>query len=360
MHRRNIHYWKCDRDAAFHGTSPSNAAHDIQPILQSLLARHFDFSNLTLTPAAGQGIHLTWTADLDGTPIFIRVAHGPETHSQLEVESALLSELTQRNIPVPKVIAFDDSRQTVPFGWQALQRIAHPDLNHWLKLGQLDHQKIPFQIGQSIARWQSFQPSGFGILELSPQNHLHGGHPSYPDYFNLHLNRHLDFLQSHRFINHSLAERILRSTQEAEPLLHLETGVLVHKDLALWNILGSPHQVAAFIDFEDAIVGDPTEDLALLACFHPSEFVNHAIRGFETIKPLPSAFLPRFWIHLLRNMIVKAVIRTGAGYFNRTDSFFLINRGNSGSDLQSITQSKLLSALHGFENQLEINTQSLP
>jgi fructosamine-3-kinase len=360
MHRRNIHYWKCDRDPAFHGTSPSNAAHHIQPVLQSLLARHFDFPNLTLSPAGSQGIHLTWTADLNGTSIFIRVAHGPESHSQLEVESALLAELHQHNIPVPKVIAFDDSRQTAPFGWQALQHIPHPDLNHWHKLGQLDHQKIPFQIGQSIARWQFLQPPGFGILELNPQKHLTGGHLAYPNYFQLNLNRHLDFLQSHGFIDNALAARILRSTQEAEPLLHLEKGVLVHKDLALWNILGSPNQVAAFIDFEDAIVGDPTEDLALLACFHSSQFVKHAIRGFETIKPLPPAFLRRFWIHLLRNMIVKAVIRTGAGYFNRTDSFFLINQGATGSDLQSITQSKLLSALHGFENQLEINTQSLP
>lgn len=34
---------------------------------------------------------------------------------------------------------------------------------------------------------------------------------------------------------------------------------------------------------------------------------------------MPSEHLRRFWLHLLRNMIVKAVIRTGAGLFDRAE-----------------------------------------
>jgi Ser/Thr protein kinase RdoA (MazF antagonist) len=29
-------------------------------------------------------------------------------------------------------------------------------------------------------------------------------------------------------------------------------GCLVHKDLALWNILGTEREIAAFIDFDDS------------------------------------------------------------------------------------------------------------
>ncbi|MFN9915135.1 MAG: phosphotransferase, partial [Pirellulaceae bacterium] len=39
-------------------------------------------------------------------------------------------------------------------------------------------------------------------------------------------------------------------------MLNLPLGCLVHKDLALWNILGTRDQIAAFIDFDDAISGD--------------------------------------------------------------------------------------------------------
>ncbi len=360
MHRRNIHYWKCDRESAFCGTSPSDAAQQIQPVLQSLLASHLNEPTLTLAPAGGQGIHLTWIAHLRGKQLFVRVAHGPESASQLEVESTLLQQLDDLSIPVPKVVACDDSRKIAPFGWQILEYIQQPDLNHWHKLGKLHPREIPFQIGQTIARWQSLTPNGFGILELSDHQNLIGGHASYPAYFNLNLDRHLDFLQTRGFMDDSLCGRVRQTMEAALPLLHLHKGVLVHKDLALWNILGSPDQVAAFIDFEDAIVGDPTEDLALLACFHPGTFVNHAMTGFQSVTPLPEDFRRRFWIHLLRNMVVKAVIRVGAGYFERTDACFLINTGSTGSDLRSITRTKLLNALDGFQNNLEINIDSLP
>lgn len=360
MQRRNIHYWKCDRPDAFHGIARSDAEERIRPVLQSLLASQFSCPTLTLAPAGGQGIHLTWTCRIHDTSLFVRVAHGLDSNAQLTVESALLAQLSQLNIPVPRVIAHDDSRKNVPFGWQVLELIPHPDLNHWHKQGLLHPHEIPFQIGRNIALWQSFQPREFGILELTPQGVLVGGHSSYRSYFELNLHRHLDFLHNHGFIATALRHRIIQTIETASPFLNLQQGVLVHKDLALWNILGSPKTIAAFIDFEDAISGDPTEDLALLACFHSSTFVKTAIQGFQTIKPLPSDFLRRFWLHLLRNMLVKSVIRLGAGYFNRTDSFFLINQGSSGSNLRTFTLSRISSALDGFENNLEINVSSLP
>jgi hypothetical protein len=47
-------------------------------------------------------------------------------------------------------------------------------------------------------------------------------------------------------------------------------------------------------------------------------------------------------------MIVKAVIRVGAGYFDRDDGFFLIGSGSSGASLRETTQSRLAMALQGL------------
>jgi hypothetical protein len=63
---------------------------------------------------------------------------------------------------------------------------------------------------------------------------------------------------------------------------------------------------------------------------------------------VPEHHLRRFWLHLLRNMIVKAVIRVGAGYFDRDDGFFLIGSGSSGASLREITLSRLSTALLGL------------
>jgi hypothetical protein len=90
------------------------------------------------------------------------------------------------------------------------------------------------------------------------------------------------------------------------------------------------------------------DDLSLLACFHDAAFLQRAFEGYESIRALPPDHLRCFWLHLLRNMIVKAVIRVGAGYFDRDDGFFLISSGSSGSNLREMTLSRLALALRGL------------
>jgi fructosamine-3-kinase len=135
----------------------------------------------------------------------------------------------------------------------------------------------------------------------------------------------------------------------------LPAGCLVHKDLALWNILGSPGRIAAYIDWDDAISGDPMDDLSLLGCFHGGPVIERAFAGYTRIRPLPPDYMTRFWIHLLRNMLVKAVIRVGAGYFTRTDSFFLIDTGVSGTDLESFTRTRIETALRGLHDRCDLS-----
>jgi len=50
-------------------------------------------------------------------------------------------------------------------------------------------------------------------------------------------------------------------------------------------------------------------------------------------------------------MIVKAVIRVGAGYFDRSDDFFLISAGTTGQSLKTMTNERLWLAYRGLQNQ---------
>jgi hypothetical protein len=61
--------------------------------------------------------------------------------------------------------------------------------------------------------------------------------------------------------------------------------------------------------------------------------------------------LPRFWLHLLRNLIVKAVIRVGAGYFERDDGFFL----GGGAALRRATHERLALALDGLRRDADLS-----
>jgi fructosamine-3-kinase len=382
MSRKDIYYWKCDRPAAFHGTqSRGEVDANLAAQLEKELCRHFDTKNVLLSPGAGQGNHLTWNADVDGKPLFVRVENGPEKDAHLAVESALLDPVREAGVVTPRVFGCDASRSRVSFAWQALERVSAPDLNHWFKQGTLEVPKIAFEIGVAVAKWQAITFEGFGVLEhdevgrvwrqparlfagaeepggsaevsnVSLESHppntpgLRGCRSSYADYFHLRLDEHLCFLTERGFLAN--ADEIRAEIEKHRALLDVAEGCLVHKDLALWNILGSEREIDAFIDFDDSIAGDAMDDLSLLACFHDAAFLRRAFEGYQSVRELPEEHVRRFWLHLLRNMIVKAVIRVGAGYFDRDDGFFLISSGGSGQSLRETTLTKIATALRGL------------
>ncbi len=355
--RRAIYYWKCDRAAAFHGTEERASDDAMAAPLLEALREHFPA--VTLRPAGGQGNHRTFFADIGGAAAFVRVEDGPERDDYIEVESCILAEVRALGLPAPRVLGVDASRQRVPFAWQVMECIAAPDLNQLHKQGRLDLPRCASEIGAAVARWQSITPPGFGPFDpavLRSENRLHGFHARYADYFRLHLDRHLRFLVERGFLPEPEARAIESAIARHEALLALERGCLVHKDLALWNILGTETEITAFIDWDDAISGDPMDDLSLLGCFYDGSILARALAGYATVRPLPEEHRRRFWLHLLRNMIVKAVIRVGAGYFDRTDGFFLIGAGRSGSDLKAFTHSRLAAARRGLHEGLDIAT----
>lgn len=352
MSRRDIYYWKCDRPAAFHGTQLRGGVDaEMEQQLREALLYQVNAKSVILSAGAGQGNHLTWNAEVDGAAMFVRVENGPEKDGHLAVESAVLERVRAVGVPTPRVHACDASRSRVPFAWQALERIPAPDLNHWFKLGSLDVPKVAFDIGAAVARWQQIVLPGFGVLDES----LQGYHATYEDYFCLRLGAHLAFLVSRGFLTQQQSDEILAEIEAHRALLDLKSGCLVHKDLALWNILGQADSIAAFIDFDDAISGDPMDDLSLLACFHDAAFLRRAFEGYQSQRALPAENLRRFWLHLLRNMIVKAVIRVGAGYFDRDDGFFLISSGTNGGTLRDFTQARLALALRGLREGCDVD-----
>jgi Ser/Thr protein kinase RdoA (MazF antagonist) len=357
--RTGIYYWKCDRAAAFHGTEAVRPdTPNLEPLLLQALERRFPGTPLALTPADGQGNHRTFRLTLGDREAFVRTEDGPERDNYFDVETVVTSELRQRGIPVPQVLACDCSRSETPFAWQVSEYVPFPDLNQHHKQGVLALGPIAEAIGEAVARWQEVPVAGYGPFSAQAARatgRLAGLHPSYSHYLFLNLDKHLAFLTERGFITARQCVAVLEAISLHQDLLGMSRGYLVHKDLALWNILGSPSHVAAFIDWDDAISGDPMDDLSLLGCFHGGAVIGRALAGYARVRPLPENHLPRFWLCLLRNMIVKAVIRVGAGYFKRTDSFFLIGAGKSGADFEAFTRARIDTALRGLNDNCDLS-----
>lgn len=355
--RSTVHYWKCDRPAAMHGVARSGSeGRDILPELTRLLSGHFP-GPFTLKPAGGKGNHLTYLLNSPTGRVFVRVEDGPEQDGHLAMESRVMGEVAKSGVPVPRVLFTDASRKEVPFAVQVIEYFDGSDLNVPHREGNLPLASIAAEIGRNVARWQSVPVAGFGPFDpgnTERHDQLRGYHDTYVRYFHLHLERHLQILVEESFLTREEAAGIQNAIQDHANLLDLPQGCLVHKDLALWNIMGSATGIRAFIDWDDAIAGDPTDDLSLLACFHPADIVQAAVTGYTSIKPLPADFQHRFWLHLLRNMVVKAVIRCNAGYFrSAANGAFLVPSGQDGTAFRRFTQDRLHSACRGL-------TQNLP
>lgn len=356
INRTNIYYWKCDRPSAFRSLKKDKEEQELKLIEQSLvtlLEKKFKYTPFTLSYGSGQGNHLTYLAVNGGKTYFIRIEDGPEKDSYMMVEGKIVEEVRKMGVPVPEIFEVDTSRTKVDFAYQIMEYLEYPDLNTIHKAKQLDILAIAIDIGKNIARWQSVTPEGFGLFnseELINEGRLVGLHKRYADYFLLNLTQHLDFLAGNNFISEFEASDLLQIIHENKRYLNLDQGCLVHKDLALWNILGHNQDIKGIIDWDDAIAGDPTDDLSLLACFYDDDVLQAALDGYTSLRPLPADFFPRFHLHLLRNMIVKAVIRVGGNYFQKSDDFFLIDSGSEGSSLERITREKLFMAYSLLSN----------
>lgn len=324
---------------------------ELTKALVTVLTRHFDSPVLHLRPGGGQGNHLTFRALIQGRESFVRIENGPEGDDYVEIESYLLGAVADMGVPAPSVLGFDSSRREVPFAWQVLDCIQEPDLNRQYQEGLMSIGPTMQRIGEYIARWQGIVSPGYGPFDTDVMRgcrRLQGYHASYGDYFRTRLEDHLAFLAERRFLDSPQVEEILEEIEKHQDLLVLEEGCLVHKDLALWNIHGVQDRVTAIIDWDDAIGGDPMDDISLLGCFHDGAALGKLMEGYSAIRPLPDNHRRRFWLHLLRNMIFKAVIRVGAGYFDRSVGFFLIGQGSSGTDLRAFTLLRLRASLQGL------------
>lgn len=350
--RTDIYYWKCDREAAFHGTSDYLRDQGaLKAQLEAALVARFGKDRIRdIAVGAGQGNHRTFTATLDGARVFIRTEDGIEGDNYLAVEALVTERVAAKGVPVVRTIAYDCSRREVPFAWQILPFADFPDLNSHFKAGTLDWTDIAPAIGAGVAQWQdAVAATGFGPFSAEralAEGTLAALHPTSESYYRLNLERHLAFLKAGEFLDERSVGRIRSVVDNAIGCLD-EPGVLVHKDLALWNILGTESELRWFIDWDDTVMGDAMDDLSLMACFHGADVLNAIIAGYAAVKPLPPNFAARFWLDLLRNILFKAVIRVGAGYFRRDGKFFLVSGG--AESLEQTTRRKIETALAGLE-----------
>jgi aminoglycoside phosphotransferase (APT) family kinase protein len=358
--RDNIYYWKCDSPHSLE-TKRRTFFKDkydregLEETVREACERAFGGAVQDVKPLRVDGNHLAFTVCHADQEYFFRADDGGGDDDYMLAESALMGLAADAGVPVPRVVHTDVDRIRCPFRFQIMECCPDPCLNAHHKAGTLNSHAVATQLGLYLRRLHTIRLDGFGFVDtrlLRRTGRIRGLDASYRDYFHKRFDDHLNYLRRHNLLSGDDCDEVRSLFRRNESRLDRTHGVLVHRDMALWNVLGTPDRITAIIDWDDAVGGDPADDLGILGCFYDDDFMNALTESYwDGAKP-PEDFVCRVELHTLRNMLWKTMLRHALGYFEKDRDFFL-NTPDVRLSLKDHTLNRLQRALthvRSFEN----------
>lgn len=348
--RTDIYYWKCDAPASAEAKRSAffqdkydrpGLAAQVADAVRAALGE----APRTVTPLRVDGNHFAFRITVGDRDLFFRAADGDDDY--MLAESCLMELAADAGVPAPRIFHTDVDGRTAPFRFQIMERCSGTSLADLQREDRLDERAIGEDLGRLLRRLHGVALDGFGFLdtdELRRTGRPRGLHRRYADYVTTRLDDHLGYLEAHELLSRREAGAVRDVLRGAAPLLARTRGALVHRDPAFWNLLGTPQRITGLVDWDDAVSGDPADDLGMLHCFHDAPFLDAVRRGYWAGAAEPDDFRQRVHLHMLRNMLWKTVIRHSLGYFDKGDDFFLNRPGATGS-LRDRTLATLRGAL---------------
>lgn len=351
--RTDIYYWKCDSPLPAEEKLKYNDKYrqaDIAPLVRQAAEHHFGAAPDAVESTGSAGNHYAYQVRYPDRTLFFRADDGKIDDDYMVAEEYAMSLVRGQGVPVPKVYVTDVTRGLIPVRYQFIEWLADPPLRKYDQEGTLERAAVGRQLGRHVARWHRVKLDGFGFLnteELQRSKRAVGLDASLADYFHKRLADHLRFLRDAEFLSPALTREIEGLFRRHELLLNLPRGTLLHKDVAFWNVLGTPGNITAVIDWDDVVIGDPVDDIAIVKCFYDDTVMKPFLDGYREVGRLPDDFQARLSLYLVRNMLWKSVIRIFMKYFEMSGSFFILGPENRQS-LRQFTMDRLMEGVKGL------------
>ena len=352
--RTDVYYWKCDNPLPIDEKRVYNdkyAEADITETVKAIATEFLSEAPDAIRHTGSAGNHYAYLIDHGGRTFFFRSDDGKIDDDYMLAEQAAMDLAARNGVNVPRLFACDVSMSRHPIRYQIFEYIPFPDLNKHDQARTLDRGAVGQQVGTILARLHDIELDGFGFFDtakLAASGQIRGLDASARDYFRKCLCTHLGYLQDVSFLSIGEVRQIERLFDRYDHLLDLDGGRMLHRDMAFWNLVGSPTEVMAVVDWDDVVVGDPSDDLAIVRCFYDDDVWVPLLESYRRLRPLSEDFDGRVSLYLTRNMLWKAMIRHYMGYFEMTGDFFILNRETAG-DLEAATRKRLAMGIDGLE-----------
>jgi aminoglycoside phosphotransferase (APT) family kinase protein len=288
----------------------------------------FGWERVSVAPLGEQGtFHRLYRATPAGGGAVVVVRVNALSHLghdyPLHLDAWAAEKLRGAGLPALRVHRVDLSRRVCPFDYQILEQARGVSLR---SLDDDDESLRPllFRLGRLLARLHRLPLHGFGLMDVGPL--VTGGAAadcggllsSWADYVRLNLEEHVRDCADGGAIDGELARQVLDAfARHAGVFERIEAGALLHGDPGSHNVFADAGEIAALIDWEDCLAGDPVYEVAFWATFHPERRHGAFLDGYRSEWPLPDDFGPRFWLYFLRVALCKTVLRQRLGIVDK-------------------------------------------
>jgi aminoglycoside phosphotransferase (APT) family kinase protein len=287
------------------------------------LERHFGVVE-GLRPGLHQGtFHNILEFDAGGRAYVLKANAIGAVHRDLQTacEPWIGQRLQGMSVPGPAVRLVDVTCQRVPFEFAVHEKAQGQSLRDF------DHDDALIaphlqRFAQMLARLHAVALEKYGWLDVQAPwagDEARGLFDDWESYVRLRLSDHVDVCRRIGAVNDDEASRVHHYFDAVLSAAPKAVGSLLHGDPGNHNVYVDGANIRALLDWEDALVGDPLFDLALLAGFHPPR--RHALifDAYQQVRPFDADWQARFWLYFLRIALARTVHRFRFGVADRAD-----------------------------------------
>jgi len=321
--RHNVFYWQTDR-----AITPQEAGaiwadrHSYfsdQDIIEAVNAELADDKLVSLEPldteaqtSLGNINSVRVGALASGKGVVIRCHPRGVRNGYFYVEALVAQKALDIGLPAYRTLAIHDMQSADDFSFQVCEKVEGVSMAFWVRDHAEDEAKLTFDIGVKMARLHKIQVDGFGPFDnaKAKQGVLAGLHPTYAKAVRAGLAFNLEELVKREILTQVQADAVDKLLQEDNPLLACKQAVLIHNDMADWNVVTNGKEIVGLLDWDESVAGDPVTDIACWSTFFPPERLNGMLKGYWSATEKPADFDEKFELLRLRYVISKMTLRT--------------------------------------------------
>lgn len=300
--------------------------HQYQVVVQDICQRVFgSFAKSVMPMSNGGTYHLVFKIERkDGIFFIVRLNRLPLILHSFDflIDAWVYPLLHHHGLLVPSVLDVNCSRAWCNTDYQIMDYIDGYTLDAFQDPAtQYMNPELLSSLGAYVARVHQVKLTGFGPIAVeSLSNQARGIHTLWQEYIFLRLDEHIVHCKQHGAISDAEAVELQSIFSNFSEIFVCNSPMLLHGDLGSHNFISADGKtIAALIDWEDCMSGDPVFDIAFWGTFYKDHMLEHFLTGYLTYATLPNDFQLRYWLYYLRIALSKTVHRIHFGYQDRPD-----------------------------------------